>query len=61
MQKIEQRIEKLEAKHDIGKLFDEILIRIIRPGDGACIAEHRCITGTGEWTRTQLIDEGAMP
>lgn len=61
MQKIEQRIEKLETKHEAGNLFDEILIRIIRPGDMACVAEHRCIIGTGEWTRTQLIDEGAQP
>jgi hypothetical protein len=61
MQKIEQRIEKLEAKHEVEGMFEKIVIRLIRPGDMACIAEHRCIIGTGEWTRTQLIVEGAQP
>lgn len=59
MQKIEQRIEKLEAKHTTEGLFDEILIRYIRPGDMACVAECRTDLKSGKTTVTQFIDEGA--
>lgn len=53
MQKIEQRIEKLEARQDGDRLFDEVLARIIRP-DGACVGEVRKNLITGEESRTTL-------
>lgn len=59
MQKIEQRIERLEAQHDTVGKFDAIVWRIIRPGDMACVAEHRIDLKTGKRTITQFIEEGA--
>lgn len=37
--KIEQRIERLEAKHENGAKLGEIVVRFILPGDMACVNE----------------------
>ncbi|MDO8890319.1 MAG: hypothetical protein Q8N54_16745 [Sulfurimicrobium sp.] len=58
MGNLEKRVADLEARQGAGGQVDEIIIRLIRPGDLACVGERRYSRDTGEWNYTRLIDEG---
>ncbi len=62
MSVIMKRIERLEVKRVGGaKPFAEIVRRIIRPGDMACVTEHRIDLKAGQRTVTRFDGGGFLP
>lgn len=57
MQRIERRIESLEAQHGDEAEPNIIVVKYIRPGDMACTKEVRLNLTTGETVETTFIQD----